>query len=82
MSRPLVVPDASVVLKWALRSNDEPDRDRALALRAVWIDGACDVVHAIAIRRRGKLITADRADAKKAGRRGHLSLLENWQPPA
>lgn len=30
--------------KWALRSHDEPDRDRALALRPAWIDGACELV--------------------------------------
>ena len=143
MPRALVVPDASVLLKWALRSNDEPDRDRALALRAAWIDGACDLVvpslwvfevgnvlglkeptlagpllqamcelgmpeespradigsivglmrefkvtfydaayHALAIRRRAVLITADRAYATKASGRGHVALLHNWRPPA
>ena len=30
--------------KWALRSHDEPDRDRALALRTAWTDGACELV--------------------------------------
>jgi predicted nucleic acid-binding protein len=29
----VVVPDASVILKWALPSSDEPDADRALLLR-------------------------------------------------
>ena len=33
MSAPLVVPDASVILKWVLPSDDEPDADQALALR-------------------------------------------------
>jgi len=33
MPAPLVVPDASVLLKWVLPSDDEPDVDRALLLR-------------------------------------------------
>ena len=32
MALPVVVPDASVVLKWLLPSTDEPDADKALAL--------------------------------------------------
>jgi len=35
----VVVPDASVILKWALRSGDEPDADRALLLRNAVRDG-------------------------------------------
>ncbi len=33
MPAPLVVPDASVILKWVLPSDDEPDADKALVLR-------------------------------------------------
>ncbi len=33
MPVPLVVPDASVILKWVLPSDDEPDADKALVLR-------------------------------------------------
>lgn len=33
MPTPLVVPDASVLLKWVLPPDDEPDIDRALLLR-------------------------------------------------
>lgn len=33
MAVPLIVPDASVLLKWVLPSEDEPDTDRALQLR-------------------------------------------------
>ena len=33
MPAPLVVPDASVLLKWVLPSQDEPGADRALVLR-------------------------------------------------
>lgn len=40
----LVVPDASVLLKWVLRSTDEDDQDRALALRDAWLAGSCEIV--------------------------------------
>jgi predicted nucleic acid-binding protein len=38
MPVPLVVPDASVLLKWILPSDDEPDTDRALLLRTAILD--------------------------------------------
>lgn len=38
MPLPLVVPDASVLLKWVLPSDDEPDTDRALSLRAAIVE--------------------------------------------
>ena len=44
MPVPLVVPDASVLLKWVLPSDDEPDADKALLLRSAIQDEA---VHAI-----------------------------------
>jgi predicted nucleic acid-binding protein len=40
----VVVPDASVLLKWVLPSDDEPDADKALLLRAAIRDEA---VHAL-----------------------------------
>ena len=40
MPIPLVVPDASVLLKWVLPSDDEPDADKALLLRAAIVDEA------------------------------------------
>jgi predicted nucleic acid-binding protein len=141
MSGTVLVPDASVLLKWILRSNDEPDRDRALELKTAWLDDACELVvpnlwvfevgnilglkhpataatllqamldlgireeaphgyaaaivslmrehrvtfydaayHALAIRHRGTMITADRAYVKKAARAGHVMLLNNWRP--
>jgi predicted nucleic acid-binding protein len=43
MAGPLVVPDASVLLKWVLRSDDEGDRERALDLKSAWLSGACDL---------------------------------------
>ena len=33
MTAPVVVPDASVILKWVLPSANEPDAERAIALR-------------------------------------------------
>ena len=44
MQKPLVVPDASVLLKWVLPSHDEPDTDKALLLRAAIVNEA---VHAL-----------------------------------
>ena len=44
MSVPLVVPDASVLLKWVLPSEDEPHTDNALLLRAAILDST---VHAM-----------------------------------
>lgn len=40
----VLVPDASVLLKWALRSDDEPNRNQALALKTAWLQGRCDVL--------------------------------------
>jgi predicted nucleic acid-binding protein len=41
---PVVVPDASVLLKWSLDSAGEEDRERALALRHLWISGRHRIV--------------------------------------
>lgn len=143
MSAPVLVPDASVLLKWVLRSPDEPDRDRALELKTAWLEDACELVvpslwvyevgnvlglkhpstaasllqamvdlgipeeaphgyiaaivglmrdskvtfydaayHALAVHRRGTMLTADRAYVKKAGRAGHVTLLGDWRPEA
>ena len=143
MSAAVVVPDASVLLKWILRSDDEPDADRALALKTAWMDDACELVvptlwvfevgnvlglkqpaaavsllqamldlgiheeaphgygaailslmreykvtfydaayHALAIRHRGTMLTADRAYVRKAARAGHVTLLNDWRAPA
>ncbi len=143
MPASVLVPDASVLLKWILRSDDEPDSDRALELKTAWIEDACELVvpslwvfevgnvlglkhpataasllqamldlglreetphgyvativslmrdhkvtfydaayHALAIRHRGTMLTADRAYAKKAAPAGHVKLLSDWRPPA
>jgi predicted nucleic acid-binding protein len=44
MPLPLVVPDASVLLKWVLPSDEEPDTDRALLLRTAIIEEAVRAV--------------------------------------
>jgi predicted nucleic acid-binding protein len=44
MADPLLVPDASVLLKWVLRSDNEDHGDRALALKTAWLAGACRIV--------------------------------------
>lgn len=44
MEARLIVPDASVLLKWVLRSPDEQDTAQALALKSAWIAGEVDVV--------------------------------------
>ena len=139
----VIVPDASVLLQWILRSDDEPDRDRALDLKTAWLDDACELVvpslwvfevgnvlgvkhpaaagsllqamldlgireeaphgyvativslmrehrvtfydaayHALAIRRRGTMLTADRAYVRRAAGAGHVRLLSDWRAPA
>lgn len=40
MAEPLVIPDASVILKWVLPLADERDADRALALRDAIASGS------------------------------------------
>ena len=43
MAVPLFVPDASVILKWALMDAEE-DRTQALALKAAWLEGSAELV--------------------------------------
>jgi predicted nucleic acid-binding protein len=44
VSTTVLVPDASVLLKWVLRSDAEADGDRALEIKAAWLGGACDLI--------------------------------------
>jgi predicted nucleic acid-binding protein len=44
MALPIIVPDASVLLKWVLTSEDEENRDRALELRERWLSGDCTLI--------------------------------------
>ena len=43
-AHPVLVPDASILLKWVLESEDEADRDRALEIREAWLSGWCAIV--------------------------------------
>lgn len=40
----IIVPDASVVLKWAFDTPDEIDTDKAVSFLNAWIDGKCEIV--------------------------------------
>jgi predicted nucleic acid-binding protein len=40
----IIVPDASVLLKWAFHSPDEHDTNNALLLLHAWTDGKVDIV--------------------------------------
>ncbi len=44
MGLPVIVPDASVLVKWALESTDESDRESALAIREAWLSGKCEII--------------------------------------
>ncbi len=44
MATPLIVPDASVILKWAFQSPDEQDSDKALELLGRWLGGNCSII--------------------------------------
>ena len=44
MTTPIMVPDASVLLKWALRSDDEDDQGSAVALKDAWLNGSCQLL--------------------------------------
>ena len=44
MGMPIIVTDASVILKWVFRSPDEQDRDKALALLNFWLAGKGEIV--------------------------------------
>ncbi len=64
---------------------EAPHRDAGTILRLMrdhrvtFYDAA---YHALAIRHRGTMITADRAYVKKAGRAGHVVLLSDWRSPS
>jgi len=40
----IIVPDASVLLKWAFHSIEERDRDCAIVLLHEWIDGKVEII--------------------------------------
>jgi len=39
-----IVPDASVLLKWAFNSPDEADRERAINFLNAWLDGRVNII--------------------------------------
>ena len=140
MGVPIIIPDASVILKWVFRSPDEQDRDKALDLLNFWLTGKGEIVlpklwafevgnvlslknpqlaqevmeiligyrfsehettselcretlkiakqyrvtfydsvyHAVALLRKGTLVTTDKAYYRKAGQAGHVVMLEDF----
>ena len=44
MGLPVLVPDASVILKWAFQSPDEQDRDKALDLLDLWLSEKGEII--------------------------------------
>jgi predicted nucleic acid-binding protein len=40
----LIVPDASVMVRWVFKSPDEPDHERALAILEAWIEGRIEIL--------------------------------------
>jgi predicted nucleic acid-binding protein len=44
MNDPVIVPDASVLLKWSLDSVGEKDQEKALAIRQGWLAGRYRIV--------------------------------------
>lgn len=140
----IIVPDASVILKWVLEKAEEPGYSHALRLQdavlaeeieiqvpSLWryevgnvlglkspkmaadllsallayefdevplrTDYALDVLnhmralpgvtfydsayHVLALRTKGLYLTADASYLRRAGRKGHAALLEEWQGP-
>ena len=67
MAAPLVVPDASVILKWVLPPANEPDVERALALRDTIATGGIHMlVPALWIYEVGNMLARERpGDAKQ-----------------
>jgi predicted nucleic acid-binding protein len=39
----IIVPDASVILKWAFDTPDESYKDKAVSFLNAWIDGKCEI---------------------------------------
>lgn len=44
MAMPIIVPDASVILKWAFHSPDEQGRDKALDILNFWLAGKGEII--------------------------------------
>ena len=93
MAQRLVVPDASVILKWVLPSKDEPNLGQALELRDSIADGRVraivpslwfyEVGNTLARRRpehaeHGVFVTADQRYIGRAGQAGFVMPLSEW----
>ena len=44
MGAPVIVPDASVILKWAFPSPDEEDRDKAMNILFAWLSRKIEII--------------------------------------
>jgi len=78
----VLVPDASVLLKWALESDDEEDRDRAMDLKQAWLSGSCRVfLPTLWVYEVGNILGMKRPAAAKALLQGLLDLeIEEMSP--
>ncbi|MDH5667267.1 MAG: type II toxin-antitoxin system VapC family toxin [Nitrospira sp.] len=140
----IIVPDASVILKWVLEKEDEPDYEKAVRLQQAWLNESIEIrlptlwryevgnvlglkkadmavelmsalltyefdevplrteyglqvlehmrdvkqvtfydsaYHVLAIRTKGLYLTADALYVKQAKRKGHVTLLKDWNSP-
>ena len=84
MSMAVFVPDASVLLKWTLDSDDEKDRGRAAALRETWLGGACRlIVPSLWIHEVGNILGLKRPGSATALLRAMVDMeLEERNPEA
>jgi predicted nucleic acid-binding protein len=78
----LVVPDASVLLKWTMESDDEEDRNCAIGLKESWLSGACQVlVPSLWVYEVGNILGLKRPGAAKELLQAMADLeLEERQP--
>ena len=78
MPIPLVVPDASVLLKWVLPSDDEPDADKALLLRAAIVNEAVRaLLPALWLYEVGNTIARRFPTSRR-----HRALIPGWRKPS
>ena len=44
MGVPIIIPDASVILKWAFHSPEEQDLDKAMDILNLWLEGKVEMI--------------------------------------
>lgn len=44
MGVPIIIPDASVILKWAFRSPEEQDLEKAMDILNLWLEGKVEMI--------------------------------------